>query len=223
MLLSLRCLPSSTLVVLLTFGSLLAPARASAQAAQGPGCVPGGIGPSVGPLAGLVQPASAPDELLALVEIPAGEAIKYELHRASGRMAVDRFLAMPMAYPASYGILPCTLADDGDELDVLILSRFPPAPGTVIRVRTVGVLRMVDRGEQDDKLLVVPVDAVDATWSSVREPADLPPSELGRIEAFFRVYKQLPEPAVAVEVGPWEGSEVAVQLVRAAMARAIEP
>jgi inorganic pyrophosphatase len=188
-----------------------------------PDCFPGGPGPVSGALAGLAQPASAPEELLALIEIPAGEATKYELHRDSGRMIVDRFLAMPMAYPASYGILPCTLADDGDELDVLVLSRMAPAPGTLIRVRAVGVLRMVDRGAQDDKILAVPVDTVDPTWSGVRGPSDLPMAELNRIEAFFRVYKELPEPAALVNVGPWEGPEAAAVLIQAAVARATAP
>lgn len=186
-------------------------------------CRPGGPGPATGPLAGLAQPAMAPDELLALVEIPAGSAIKYELHEPSGRMEADRFLAMPMAYPANYGIFPCTVAGDGDALDVLVLTRAPVLPGAVLRVRPVGVLRMLDRGEEDDKILAVPVDAVDATFAPVRELADLAPAERDRIEAFFRVYKNLPDPAVQVEVGPWEGREAALAIVREALAAARAP
>jgi inorganic pyrophosphatase len=157
------------------------------------------------------------------VEIPAGSAIKYELHEASGRMEVDRFLAMPMAYPANYGIFPCTLAEDGDALDVLVLTRAPVLPGAVLRVRPVGVLRMLDRGEEDDKILAVPVDAVDATFAPVRELADLAPAERDRIEAFFRVYKNLPDPGVQVEVGPWEGRDAALAVVREALAAARVP
>jgi inorganic pyrophosphatase len=181
-------------------------------------CTPGGTGPTGGPLAGLVQPAGAPDELLALVEIPAGSAIKYELHEPSGRMEVDRFLAMPMAYPANYGILPCTLAGDGDALDVLVLTRAPLMPGSVVRVRPVGVLRMLDRGEEDDKILAVPTNDVDATFSPIRGLEDLAPAERDRIEAFFRVYKNLPDPDVEVEVGPWDNRDAAILTIREALA-----
>ncbi|CAN5794863.1 hypothetical protein BH23GEM11_BH23GEM11_17260 [soil metagenome] len=197
-------------------------AHAQSQVRSDP-CALGGPGPTTGPLAGLAQPAGSPGELLAMVEIPAGSAIKYELHEGSGRMEVDRFLAMPMAYPVNYGILPCTLAEDDDALDILLLSRFPVAPGSVIRVRPVGVLRMVDRGEEDHKILVVPVDAVDATWTHVRTPDDLPAAELERIEAFFRVYKQLPDPTVQVGVGPWEGPDAARAIIEAALAAARRP
>jgi inorganic pyrophosphatase len=172
--------------------------------------------PNAGAVSDLVQPAIAPVELLALIEIPAGSATKYELH-PSGRMAVDRFLAMPMAYPVNYGFLPCTHADDGDALDVLVLSRFPIAPGTLIRVRPVGVLRMIDRGEADHKILAVPVNEVDATFSAIGSADDLPAAERDRIMAFFRTYKLLPEPASAVTVGPWEGPAAAADLVRRAI------
>ncbi len=171
-----------------------------------------------GGLQGLRQPAEAPDELLALIEIPAGGQVKYELHPESGRMEVDRFLSMPVAYPVNYGILPCTLAEDGDHLDVLVLTRIPVLPGALIRVRPVGVLRMVDRGEGDDKILMVPVSAVDPTWDGVRSLEDLPAAEVQRVEAFFQVYKNLPDPTVQVEVGPWEGVESALALIRAALA-----
>ena len=165
----------------------------------------------------LRQPDTAPHELLALIEIPAGGQVKYELHEESGRMEVDRFLSMPVAYPVNYGILPCTLADDGDHLDVLVLTRLPVLPGGLIRVRPVGVLRMLDRGERDDKILMVPVSAVDPTYDGVRSLEDLPAAELQRVEAFFQVYKNLPDPTAQVEVGPWEGVESALALIRAAL------
>lgn len=206
------------MVALLALLALGTPSAAHSQEAEV--CAPGGTGPSSGPLVGLAQPAGAPDELLALVEIPAGSAAKYELHAPSGRMQVDRFLATPVAYPVNYGILPCTLAGDGDHLDVLVPTRFPVAPGTLIRVRPVAVLRMRDGGENDHKLLAVPMEGVDATWADVRSHADLPVAEIERIEAFFRVYKTLPAPAARVEVGPWEGPEVARALVVEVLAAA---
>lgn len=199
----------------------LLPSTAVAQDTGSTACAPGGPGSDRGALAGLAQPRSAPDELLALIEIPAGTSIKYELHPESGRIEVDRFLATPVAYPANYGILPCTRADDGDHLDVLVLTRSPVVAGAVIRVRPVAVLRMLDDGEEDDKILVVPMTDVDATWSDVRTIAELPVAEIDRIETFFRIYKTLPAPSTPVQVGPWEGPEVARALVLEALAAAV--
>ena len=108
------------------------------------------------------QPANAPDEAMLLVEIPAGSFTKYESD-ADGRIHVDRFLSMPMAYPANYGSMPGTLAGDGDPLDALVITRAPLHPGVLIRFRPIGVLRMVDGGEQDEKIVGVPADDVDPT------------------------------------------------------------
>jgi len=163
------------------------------------------------------QPATVPDELMAMIEIPAGGQVKYELDEASGRMEVDRFLSMPVAYPVNYGILPCTEGGDGDPLDVLILTRLPVDPGALIRVRAVGVLRMRDGGEDDDKLVVVPVTGVDPAYAEVATLDDLPATQLERLRAFFEVYKELPKPAGEVELGSWEGPEVARAIIRAGL------
>jgi inorganic pyrophosphatase len=160
------------------------------------------------------QPGAAPDELLAMIEIPAGGQVKYELDEASGRMEVDRFLSMPVAYPVNYGILPCTEGGDGDPLDVLVLTRIPVDPGALIRVRAVGVLRMRDAGEEDDKLVVVPLSAVDPAYDEIATLDDVPAAQLESIEAFFEVYKALPEPGGRVELGGWEGPEVARAIIR---------
>ena len=119
------------------------------------------------------QPSDAPDRLWALVEIPALSSVKYELHPGTGRMEVDRFLSMPMVYPANYGIFPCTLAEDGDALDVLVLTREPVAPGSLIQVRVVAMLRMIDRGENDHKLVAVPIHEVDPSYSRIHDLHDL--------------------------------------------------
>lgn len=140
----------------------------------------------------LAQAENTPDEALLVVEIPAGGAIKYELGE-QGELRVDRFLSMPVAYPANYGSLPRTLAGDGDPLDALVLTRFPIQPGAVVRFRPLGVLRMRDRGQADEKIVGVPVDAVDPTYAAVGSLQDLPVMERQRIEAFFRTYKQLPD------------------------------
>ena len=165
----------------------------------------------------LPQPANAPDEALLVVEIPAGGSIKYELGE-HGELRVDRFLSMPVAYPANYGSMPQTLAGDGDPLDALVLTRFPIQPGAVVRFRPLGVLRMVDKGEADEKIIGVPVDAVDPTYTAVRSLEDLPAMEKQRIEAFFRTYKQLPG-AADITLNGWGGAEEARQVIRQALLR----
>ena len=137
------------------------------------------------------QPKKAPEEVLLAVEIPAGSFTKYEINE-EGLVYVDRFQSMPVVYPANYGSMPRTLAGDGDPLDALVLTREPLHPGVLIAFRPIGYLRMLDKGEQDDKVIGVPTDKVDPTYSNIRDLADLPEIERQRIEAFFRIYKDLP-------------------------------
>jgi len=165
----------------------------------------------------LPQPDNAPEEVLLAVEIPAGGAVKYELGE-HGELRVDRFLSMPVAYPANYGSMPRTLAGDGDPLDALVLTRFPVQPGAVVRFRPLGVLRMVDKGEADEKIVGVPVDAVDPTYVGLRDLGDLPVMERQRIEAFFRVYKQLPG-AARIELNGWGDAAEARELIRQSLQR----
>lgn len=164
------------------------------------------------------QPVAAPAEALMVVEIPAGSFIKYEIGD-DGLLHVDRFLSMPMAYPANYGSLPRTLAGDGDPLDALVITRTPLHPGVLLRFRPIGYLKMVDRGEADEKVIGVPVDAVDPSYAGIRELADLPQIERQRIEAFFRVYKDLPEGGNTVVLDGWGTAEEARALIRAARER----
>lgn len=137
----------------------------------------------------LEQPDAAPARLLALVEIPAGSYVKYELDKQTGHIIVDRFLTTPMAYPANYGSLPSVFAEDGDPLDILVFTRTPLAPGVLIDVRPIGTLRMRDRGENDDKIIAVPADDVDPFYVDIRDIDDLPTEAKAGIEAFFRNYK----------------------------------
>lgn len=164
------------------------------------------------------QPAAAPEELLLAVEIPAGSATKYEIGQ-DGLVHVDRFVSMPVAYPANYGSIPRSLAGDGDPLDALVLTRAPLHPGVLVRFRPIGVLRMVDGGEQDDKIIGVPVAAVDPGYAGVRDIADLPGPERARIEAFFRVYKDLPPGTGAVALHGFGDAAQARMLVRQALSR----
>ncbi len=165
------------------------------------------------------QPDNAPAEVYALVEIPAGSTTKYELDAATGHLLVDRFQSMPVVYPANYGTLTSTLAGDDDPLDVLVYTREPVVPGALIRVRPIGVLRMLDGGEQDDKLVAVPADAVDPAYAEVRDIGDLPEIELQRLQAFFSVYKDLPAGRKRIELRGVGDRAAALEVTRAALLR----
>ena len=167
------------------------------------------------------QPASEADGALLLVEIPTGNAIKYEVD-ADGHLFVDRFLSMPVAYPANYGSMPRTLAGDGDPLDALVLTRVPLHPGALVRFRPLGVLRMTDRGEADQKIIGVPTDKVDPAYAAIRDIGDLPQAERERIEAFFRIYKDLPRGRGAVVLDGFGDAAETRALVREALARFAE-
>jgi inorganic pyrophosphatase len=164
------------------------------------------------------QPRSAPEEVLLAVEIPAGSFTKYEIGE-DGLIHVDRFQSMPVAYPANYGSMPRTLAGDGDPLDALVLTRAPLHPGTLIRFRPIGVLRMVDDGEADEKIVGVPTDQVDPAYAGIRDIGDLPAIERRRIEAFFRVYKDLPEGRSPVRLDGYGDAAEAKALIREALGR----
>lgn len=164
------------------------------------------------------QPASAPAAVNLAVEIPAASFIKYEI-KEDGLVHVDRFLSMPVAYPANYGSMPRTLAGDGDPLDALVFTRMPLHPGVIVEFRPIGVLRMVDGGEQDEKIVGVPTDKVDPSYAGISELADLPQAERERIEAFFRIYKGLPNGRNPVELHGFGDAAEARSVVAAAMRR----
>ena len=164
------------------------------------------------------QPAKAPDEAVLAVEIPAGSITKYEIGE-DGLVYVDRFQSMPVVYPANYGSMPRTLAGDGDPLDALVLTREPLHPGVLVRFRPIGVLRMLDKGEHDEKIIGVPVDKVDPTYARIRDLADLPEIERQRIEAFFRVYKDLPKGRNPVQLNGYGDAKEAKALIQASLER----
>lgn len=164
------------------------------------------------------QPNNAPEEVNLAVEIPAGSVTKYEI-KEDGLVHVDRFQSMPVAYPANYGSMPRTLAGDNDPLDALVLTREPLHPGVIVRFRPIGFLKMVDDGEQDEKVIGVPTDKIDPTYAAIRDLDDLPLIERQRIEAFFRVYKDLPEGRNPVQLDGWGNAAEAKALIRASMQR----
>ena len=164
------------------------------------------------------QLKKAPEEVLLAVEIPAGSFTKYEINE-EGLVYVDRFQSMPVVYPANYGSMPRTLAGDGDPLDALVLTREPLHPGVLIAFRPIGYLRMLDKGEQDDKVIGVPTDKVDPTYSNIRDLADLPLIERQRIEAFFRIYKDLPPGRNPVVLNGYGNAAEAKALITEALQR----
>ncbi|MET0379708.1 MAG: inorganic diphosphatase, partial [Spongiibacteraceae bacterium] len=150
---------------------------------------------------------SLPDDIYVVIEIPANHApIKYEVEKDYDALMVDRFMATPMFYPANYGYIPQTLSEDGDALDVLVVTPYPVAPGSVIRCRAIGVLNMSDEAGQDAKLLAVPHDKLTVLYKHVKEPSDLPELLIKQIQHFFENYKDL-EVGKWVKVEGWAGSD----------------
>lgn len=170
-----------------------------------------------GGLLDVAAPTDAPQSLTAIIEIPAGTSVKYELTKEGGRIFVDRFLSMPMAYPANYGSVAGTRNVDGDPLDILVYTRAPIVPGALIRVRPIGTMQMTDKGETDDKIIAVPVSKVDPTYDAIRTIDDLPQMERNRLLAFFRVYKDLPGGSEGVSVLGFGDIASAHDQVRAAL------
>lgn len=148
-----------------------------------------------------------PENVNVIIEIPAHAApVKYELHKASGLLAVDRFLSTSMVYPANYGLIPCTLCDDGDPLDVLVVTPLPLVHGCMIRARPVDLLEMTDEKGGDAKIVAVPADDVYPGLREVGSVDELPGDLKRQIEHFFGQYKTF-EPGKWVEIGGWAGRE----------------
>lgn len=152
---------------------------------------------------------SLPDDIYVVIEIPANSSpIKYEIDKESHAVFVDRFMATPMFYPANYGYIPQTLSEDGDPLDVLVVTPYPVVPGSVIRARPVGILNMSDEAGKDAKLVAVPHDKLSAMYHKIKEVTDLPELLIKQIEHFFENYKDL-EPGKWVKVDGWADAAAA--------------
>ena len=150
-----------------------------------------------------------PHEINVIIEIPKdAEPVKYEVDKASGAIFVDRVLSTPMRYPCNYGYVPNTLSDDGDPVDVLVITPFPLIPGVVVRCRPIGVLKMTDESGEDAKVLAVPVDKVLSIYSHWQKPEDLNELRLRQIQHFFEHYKDL-EKGKWVKIDGWYGADEA--------------
>ena len=160
-----------------------------------------------------------PHDLNVVIEIPQGSQVKYEIEKESGAIFVDRFLFTPMAYPAAYGFIPGTLADDGDPADALVLTPVAIVPGAVIRCRPIGMLEMEDESGRDEKVVCVPHDKIHTQWTDVHAIEDLPEITRKAIEHFFTRYKDL-EPGKWVKVTGWPDREAAEAVIVKAVAAA---
>lgn len=137
---------------------------------------------------------NTPHEINVIIEIPAhSDPVKYEIDKETGAMFVDRFMSTAMHYPCNYGYVPHTLSNDGDPIDVLVVTPVPLIPGSVIACRPVGVLKMTDESGDDAKVLSVPVDKLCKSFRKVKDINDIQPMLLDQIAHFFEHYKDLDE------------------------------
>ncbi len=150
-----------------------------------------------------------PEEVTAVVEIPFGSRNKYELDKTTGLMKLDRVLYSSVHYPGDYGFIPRTLHEDGDPLDVLVLVKEQTFSGCMIDIRPLGVLKMLDRGEPDDKILGVPLN--DPAHEEYFDIGDIPQHMLKEVQHFFGTYKDLE--GKRVQILGWEKSEVAMRVI----------
>src|SRR5947209_10350507 len=138
-----------------------------------------------------------PQEYNSIIEIPFGSSVKYELDKQSGLIKLDRILYSAVYYPANYGFIPQTLAEDDDPIDVLVLCQEPVTPLTIIHARTIGLMTMIDGGKKDHKIIAVATE--DPEFNSYREAAEMPPHRLTMLRRFFQDYKQLEGKSVEVD------------------------
>ena len=160
-----------------------------------------------------------PNDFNVIIEIPMhGDPIKYEVDKDTGAMFVDRFMSTAMHYPCNYGYIPHTLSEDGDPVDVLVITPVPLITGVVVRCRPVGMLKMEDEAGEDAKLLAVPIDKLCNIYRSMESPRDLPEQTLAQISHFFQHYKDL-EAGKWVKVQGWVGTEEAKAEILAGVKR----
>jgi inorganic pyrophosphatase len=160
-----------------------------------------------------------PKEVNVIIEIPMhGEPVKYEVDKESGALFVDRFMSTAMFYPANYGYIPNTLSEDGDPVDVLVVTPVPLISGAVIPCRVVGMLHMTDESGVDAKLLAVPTSKLTTLYEAVSSYRDLPEHLLLTIEHFFKHYKDL-EKGKWVKIEQWVGVEEAYNEIMSSVER----
>ncbi|MCU0417493.1 MAG: inorganic diphosphatase [Cytophagaceae bacterium] len=139
----------------------------------------------------------APEIVQSIIEIPKGSKAKYELDKETGLLRLDRVLFSAVHYPANYGFIPRTYCEDKDPLDVLVISQVEVVPFCIVNAKVVGVMRMVDNGESDDKIIAVAAD--DISVNHINDISELPPHTILEVQRFFEDYKKLENKEVKVE------------------------
>ncbi len=152
--------------------------------------------------------SEAPEIVPAIIEVPQGSQVKYELDKKSGLIKVDRILYSSVHYPANYGFIPQTYCEDNDPLDILVLGQFPVVPLSILRARPIGVMKMIDGGEADDKIIAIHLD--DPEFNDYQDISDLPMHKLKTLQRFFKDYKKLENKRVQIEafLGAAESKEI---------------
>jgi len=151
-----------------------------------------------------------PEDFLAVIEIAKGSKKKYELDKQTGFIILDRILYTSTHYPANYGFIPKTYADDGDPLDVLVLSNEVIDPLVLVRCYPIGVIKMIDNGKNDEKIIAIPFE--DPSYNTYKDISDLPKHIFDEMRHFFSVYKQLEGKATAVD--EIMGHETALEIIK---------
>ncbi|HFT4930112.1 TPA: inorganic diphosphatase [Legionella pneumophila] len=160
-----------------------------------------------------------PNEVNVIIEIPMhGEPVKYEVDKKTGALFVDRFMTTAMFYPTNYGYIPNTLSEDGDPMDVLVITPVPLISGAVISCRAVGMLKMTDESGVDAKILAVPTTKLSKMYQSMQTYQDIPQHLLLSIEHFFKHYKDLEE-GKWVKVEGWVGPDAAREEITSSINR----
>ena len=157
--------------------------------------------------------SNIPYDFNAVIEIPAGSSVKYELDKTSGLLKMDRVLYSAVYYPANYGFIPQSLAEDGDPLDVLVFCAEPVVPLTIMRARCIGLMSMIDVGKVDYKIIAVAID--DPSFNSYQQASEMPPHQLEMLKRFFQDYKQLE--GKSVEVGEFQPAEAGYPVIEKAL------
>ena len=157
--------------------------------------------------------SEAPEEFQVIIEIPEGSKVKYELDKETGMLFVDRVLYSSVVYPANYGFIPQTLGDDNDPLDMVVLMQEPVQPLSVLRVKPIGMMPMVDDGENDEKIICVHLE--DPAYYGYEHYDQLPEHITQEMQRFFEDYKKLENKEV--NVGDISGPQEAMEAVQHAM------
>ena len=153
---------------------------------------------------------NVPNEVVAVIEVPRGSKVKYELDKPTGLLQVDRILNSAVHYPANYGFIPKTYCDDKDPLDILVLGQETFIPGVLLNAKPIGVMKMIDGGEEDDKIIAVHAD--DPQYRNYSDIKELPEHTMEEIRNFFETYKLLEKKEVSVN--GFFGEEEAKKIIK---------